>query len=268
MPTFRFRARPLLFIAAAIVLAQTATADTDEERIADLVLANRILADQGVLDGFGHVSVRSAKNPKHFYMARSRAAALVTREDIVEFDADSKAIDAEGRELYSERYIHGEIFRARPDVQAVVHSHSTAVLPFSLTKAPLKAVIHVAFFLGAEAAPVFDLRDAEGEDNHMLVRTPQSGAALARALGSRSVVLMRGHGMAVAGNSARQAVFKAIYTQVNAQVLAEAMKIGQPVFLNKFEASRTERIDRQWELWARAVADQTTASPPAAAALH
>jgi len=264
----KFRAHPLCLVAAALLVAQPVLADTDEQRLADLVLANRILAHEGVLDGFGHVSVRSARNPKHFYMARSRAAALVTREDIVEFDEESRAIDAKGRELYSERYIHGEIFRARPDVQAVVHSHSTAVLPFSLTKAPLKAVIHVAYFLGTDPAPVFDLRAAEGEDNHMLVRSTRSGAALARALGSRSVVLMRGHGMAVAGNSVREAVFKAIYTQVNAQVQAEAMKIGQPVFLNEFEASRTERIDRQWELWARSVASQSAAGSPAAAAVH
>jgi ribulose-5-phosphate 4-epimerase/fuculose-1-phosphate aldolase len=225
-------------------------ADTDEQRIADLVLANHILADQGVLDGFGHISVRSVRNPRHFFMARSVAPALVARDDILEFDENSAPIDQRGRELYSERFIHGEILRSRPEVQSVVHSHSPAVLPFSVTGAPLKALIHVAYFLGTQPAPVFEIRDADGEDNAMLVNTARSGAALARSLGDRRVVLLRGHGMAVAGGSIREAVFEAIYTQVNAQIELEALKLGAPKFLNRFEVMRTERIGRQWELWA------------------
>jgi ribulose-5-phosphate 4-epimerase/fuculose-1-phosphate aldolase len=230
--------------------ASTAVADTDEQRIADLVVANHILADQGVLDGFGHISVRSVNNPKHFFMARSLAPALVTRSDILEFDENSAPIDQRGRELYSERFIHGEILRVRPEVQSVVHSHAAAVLPFSVTKAPLKALIHVAYFLGTEPAPVFEIRDADGQDNRMLVSTARSGAALARTLGGRSVALLRGHGMAVAGASIREAVFFAIYTQVNAQIELEALKVGQPEFMNRFEVMRTERITRQWDQWA------------------
>jgi HCOMODA/2-hydroxy-3-carboxy-muconic semialdehyde decarboxylase len=237
---------------AALTLAASASQaapDPDEERVSELVIANRILVDQGVLDGFGHVTVRSAKNPSHYFMAVSRAAGLVTRADIVEFDADGKPVKPESRELYSERFIHGEVFRARPDVQAVVHAHTPAILPYGLTKTPLKAVIHVAYFLGTEPAPVFDIRDAEGEKNEMLVRNPQTGAALAKVLGPRSVVLMRGHGMTVAGPTLRDAVFRAIYTKVNAEVESEALRLGPPVFMNQFEVGRTERITRQWEAW-------------------
>jgi ribulose-5-phosphate 4-epimerase/fuculose-1-phosphate aldolase len=237
-------------VAAQAPAPAPAVADTDKQRIADLVVANHILADQGVLDGFGHVSVRSVKNPKHFFMARSLAPALVTQADILEFDENSAPIDQRGRELYSERFIHGEILRARPEVQSVVHSHAAAVLPFSVTKAPLKALIHVAYFLGTEPAPVFDIRDADGADNRMLVNTARSGAALAHTLGGRSVALLRGHGMAVAGTSIREAVFEAIYTQVNARIELEALKLGTPEFLNRFEVTRTERISRQWEEWA------------------
>ncbi|HTI66415.1 MAG TPA: class II aldolase/adducin family protein [Caulobacteraceae bacterium] len=248
-------AAALLLLLAPIASAQApAAADSDDQRIAELVVANHILADQGVLDGFGHVSVRSLKNPRHFFMARSVAPALVTRDDILEFDENSQPVDQRGRELYSERFIHGEILRVRPDVQSVVHSHSAAVLPFSVTKTPLKALIHVAYFLGTEPAPVFDIRDAEGQDNRMLVQSAKTGAALARTLGPRAVALMRGHGMAVAGGSVREAVFEAIYTQVNARIETEALKLGPPVFMNRFEVMRTERIARQWDLWASAVA--------------
>jgi len=224
--------------------------DTDEQRIADLVISNHILADQGVLDGFGHISVRSAKNPKHYYMSRSRAPGIVTKEDILEFDDNSVPIDQKGRELYSERFIHGELFRARPDVQSVVHSHSYAILPYSVTNAPLKAMIHVANFLGTEPAPVFDLAKVGGADNRMLVQNAPQGNALAKALGTRSVVLLRGHGMAVVGSSIRDSVFKAIYTQINAQTETKALRLNKKVeFLNQFEVLRVGQTARQWELW-------------------
>lgn len=244
----------LRLLAAGAVLAMVAgsgqaAVDPDEECVSELVVANRILADQGVLDGFGHVTVRSAKDPSHYFMSVSRAAELVTRADIVEFDADGNPVRPETRDLYSERFIHGEVLRARPDVQSVVHAHTPAILPYGLTKTPLKAVIHVAYFLGTEPAPVFDIRDAEGEQNEMLVRNPKTGAALAKTLGQRSVVLMRGHGMSVAGPTLRDAVFRAVYTKVNAEVESEALRLGQPVFMNRFEVGRTERITRQWDAW-------------------
>jgi ribulose-5-phosphate 4-epimerase/fuculose-1-phosphate aldolase len=222
---------------------------TNDERIAELIAANHILADLGVLDGFGHVSVRSATNSKHYFMARSVASAAVAQADILEFDEDSKPVDARSHELYGERFIHGEIYRLRPDVQSVVHSHTAAVLPFGLTEVPLKALIHTAFFLGTEPAPVFDMRKAVGPENHMLVVDTTSGAALARILGDRSVVLMRGHGMAVAAPSIRDAVFRAIYTRENAEVEMEALKLGNPVFMSQFEVTRFDRATRQWNEW-------------------
>ncbi len=223
--------------------------DSDEQRIADLVTANRILAQHGVLDGFGHISVRSLKNPKHFYMARSRAPAIVSREDILEFDENSQPVGGTNRELYNERYIHGEIFRARPDVQAVAHSHSYEVLPFTVADVPLKALVHVGYFLGTKGAPKFDLEDVEGPRNGMLVITPTSGAALAKTLGKESIVLMRGHGFTAAGENIRDVVFKAVYTQISANIENEALELGTPLGMNEFEVMRTERVARQWELW-------------------
>jgi len=223
--------------------------DSNKQRIIDLVVANHILAAQGVLDGFGHVSVRSLSNPKHYFMARSRAPAIVNSDDIIEFDENSQPVNGKGREMYNERYIHGEIFRMRPDLQAVVHSHSAAVLPFTVTGVPLKAMIHVAYFLGTEPSPVFDLADVDGPRNGMLVINATSGAALAKVMGNRSVALMRGHGFAAGGENVRDAVFKAIYTQINAETEADALSLGTPTFMNKFEVTRTERVSRQWELW-------------------
>lgn len=222
---------------------------TDADRITELVAANHILADKAVVDGYGHISVRSASNPKHYFMARSVAPALVTRDDVLEFDENSQAIDARGRTLYGERFIHGEIFRSRPDVQSVVHSHSVEVLPFTVTDAPLKALIHVAAFLGTEPAPVYDLRTTEGPENLMLIHDSRAGGDLARTLGQRSVVLLRGHGMAVAAPTIRDAVLRAIYTRVNAQVELEAMKAGTPIFMNRFEVTRVDPAARQWEQW-------------------
>jgi ribulose-5-phosphate 4-epimerase/fuculose-1-phosphate aldolase len=178
--------------------------------------------------------VRSLKNPRHFYMSRNRAPGLVAQGDIMEFDENSAPVDQEGRQLYNERFIHGEVFRARPDVQAVVHSHAPEVLPFSVTDTPLKALIHVANFLGSEPVPVFDLEDVEGP----------------RKLGDRNVVLLRGHGMTVVGASVRRAVYNAIYAQINAKVELEALRLGKPKFLNQFEAQRVGQINRAWELWA------------------
>lgn len=251
----KHRLRVLAVLAAgALAGASQAQTDPDEALISDLVLANRILADQGVLEGFGHVSARSIRDPKHYYVAVAKAPRIVTRADIVEFDENSQPLRPDTRPFYSERFIHGEIYRARPDVKSVVHSHATPVLPFTVTRTPLKAVIHVAYFLGTEPAPVFEIRDAVGEDNGMLVGDAKSGAALARVLGSRAVALMRGHGMAVVGPSLQDSVFRAVYTQVNAQVELEALKLGSPVFLNRFEVNRTERIERAWENWALRIA--------------
>ena len=229
--------------------------DTDEQRIADLVDANHILASLGVNDGYGHVSVRSVKNPTHYFMSRSRAPALVSRADIIEFDADSQPIDGGGRRLYGERPIHGETYRARPDVQSVVHAHPRDVLPFTLTSAPFLPVIHMAFFLGAEPTPVFDSRSVEGESDSILVLTAKAGATMAKVLGRRSVVLMRGHGITVAGPSVQSAVYQAIYTVENARVRQAALALGDPAALNAAEVERMPRsmnypnVGRTWEIW-------------------
>ena len=226
------------------------TTDTDERRIADLIAGNHILANEGVLDGFGHISVRSVTNPRHFYMARSRAPGLVNRDDIMEFDERSAPVDQRGRKMYGERFIHGEVLAARPDVNAVVHSHSPDVLPFTVTKAPFKALIHMAAFLGDRPAPVFEIRDVLGDDNKMLVMENRTGAALAAVMGERAVVLMRGHGMTVAANSVKLVVLRAIYTQLNARIEAAALRLGEPAFLNAFEVDRDDPVDRPWEVWA------------------
>lgn len=227
-----------------------AAGDTNESRLADLVTANHILANERVLDGFGHVSVRSVTEPGHFFMARARAPGLVTREDIFEFDERSEPVHSGGPRMYGERYIHGEIYAARADVHAVVHSHSPDVLPFTVTTVPFKALIHMAAFLGNAPAPVFEIRDVAGDDNKMLVTENRTGAALAAMLGQRSVVLMRGHGMSVVAKSVKDVVLRAIYTQLNARIETTSLRMGEPNFLNAFEVERTDPVDRPWEAWA------------------
>ena len=170
--------------------------DTEDQRINDLVAGDHILFNQGVVDGFGHITVRSIKDPSHFFMSQSRAPGLVSREDIMEFDQDCKPIDQRGRPMYGERYIHGEIFRVRPDVDSVVHSHASAVIPYSVTGVALRPMIHTAGFI-PQHVPIFEIRDVAGEDNGILVHNSVSGAALAKVLGNSPVVLLRGHGMAV-----------------------------------------------------------------------
>lgn len=227
----------------------------DQALITDLVAANRILYDQGVVDGFGHVSVRHDRNRAHFLLARSMAPGLVTADDIVEHDPDGEAVAADGRTLYLERYIHSEIYKAQPQVEAVVHSHSPAVIPFGVTRARLQPIFHLSSFL-VFGTPVFEIRDAGGPETDMLIRTPALGAALARTLGGAPVALMRGHGDVVVGRSLREVVFRAVYTEVNARLETEALRLGggEVVFLNDREAANatatnTGVIDRAWNLW-------------------
>jgi len=242
-------------ILAATSVAARSTGSADAELIDDLVAANRILADQGVLDGFGHVSARHDKDPNLFLLARSMASALVTATDIMTFDFDGNPIDPRGRTAYLERFIHSEIYKAHPGVRAVVHSHSPAVIPFGVVGVALRPIFHLGGFLGA-GVPVFEIRDAGGETTDMLVRNPELGAALARTLGRAPVGLMRGHGDVVVGRSVREAVFRAVYTEVNARLQSEALRLGQGqvVFLNEEEARRaaetnSAQVGRPWELW-------------------
>jgi HCOMODA/2-hydroxy-3-carboxy-muconic semialdehyde decarboxylase len=224
--------------------------------VEDLVAANRILADQGVLDGYGHVSARHDRDPGRFLMSRSLAPELVTAADVMEYDLDSEPVDPRGRTSYLERFIHGELYRARPDVGAIVHSHSPSVIPFGATGVPLRPIYHMSAFL-ADGAPVWDIRAAAGGDTDMLVRTPDLGRALAGTLGPHAVVLMRGHGVVAVGARLPQAVLRSVYTEVNARLQAQAMALGRPVtYLTAEEARRAEvstggTIGRPWELWKR-----------------
>jgi len=161
--------------------------------IDDLIAANRILADQGVLDAFGHVSIRHLADPNRFLMSRSLAPALVKAEDIMEFDLDGNPIDQRGRAVFLERFIHSEVYKARPDVNAVVHSHSPGVIPFGASQGPMRAMYHISAFL-AQGVPVYDIRKVAGMTD-MLVSSPNLGKALAEVLGDKAVVLMRGHGV-------------------------------------------------------------------------
>ena len=233
-------------------------AAADRALVDKLVLANRILYRQGVVDGFGHVSVRHDQSSDHFLLARNMAPGLVRREDIVTFDLDGAAVDAAGRRVYLERFIHAEIYRVRPDVQSVVHSHSPNVIPFGVTGTPLQPVFHMSGFL-AEGSALFEIRDVAG-DTDMLISNASLGVALAASLGSRSTVLMRGHGSTVVGASLEQAVYRAIYAEVNARLQTQARQLGEVTYLNAVEAAKAAAINdtqlpRVWELWAREIGD-------------
>lgn len=231
---------------------QPSAATRDSALIIDLVYANRILYDQGVLDGFGHVSVRDEKNPSHFLLSRSMAPGLVTTKDILTYGLDGAPIDAAGRAVYLERFIHAAIYRARPDVKAVVHSHSPSLIAFSVTGTGLRPIYHLSSFLGA-GTPIFDIRDTAGMTD-MLVRDNHLGDALAKVLADKPVALMRGHGAVVVGNSVQQAVYRLIYTDVNARLQSEAARLGTITFLSPEEAAKSAatldaQVPRAWELW-------------------
>jgi HCOMODA/2-hydroxy-3-carboxy-muconic semialdehyde decarboxylase len=219
----------------------------------DLVAANHILAENGVLDSFGHVSIRDPRNPERYLQMRAIAPRDVTVADLITFDLDSNPIDANGRPAYRERFIHGQIYKLRPDVNAVVHSHSPTIIPFSVTEKPLRAVFHNGHFLG-QGVPVWEIRQYAGERNNMLVLTNELGRSLAEALGKDSVVLMRGHGNAVAGPDLKTAVFRAIYTEVNAKLQMQATMLGGPInFLNEYEQLKAQNVDRPWATWKKQV---------------
>ena len=228
---------------------------SDLERvIADLVVANRILAREGVVDAFGHISARHPDRPDRYIMSRSRAPELVTAEDLMVFELDGTPIDPKGRQPYAERPIHSGLYAARPDVHSVIHNHSYDVIPFSVTRAQLRPMIHVAAPMGA-SVPVWDIRDKFGEGD-MLVVTPEQGRDLAQAVGQGSVALMRGHGCVVASQSIKLAVMTAIYTQVNARLQIEAMRLGEPKFMTQGEIDAMTRrqqtplaSERAWDYW-------------------
>ena len=222
--------------------------------IDDIVAANRILAGLGVLDGFGHVSARHPDRPDRYLLSRSLAPELVTRADIQVYDLQSNVQDGDARQPYLERFIHGEIYAQRPEVLAVVHSHAPSVVPFTTTKVPLRPIFHMSSFLRSDV-PVFDMRHRFGNTD-MLVRNNAQGAALAEVMGKSSVVLMRGHGYCAVGQAVSVVVFRAYYTQVNAELQQRAMAIGgsEVTFLNEEEAALSEKSNesvmaRPWGLW-------------------
>jgi HCOMODA/2-hydroxy-3-carboxy-muconic semialdehyde decarboxylase len=224
----------------------------DPQLIVDLVAANYILADSGVLDGYGHVSVRHNRDPNRYLLSRSLAPALVTADDIMEYDLDSIPLDPQGRTLYVERFIHGEIYKTRPEVQAIVHNHSPSVIPFGVSTVPLRPLYHMAAFLW-EGVPVFEIREVAGMTD-MLIRSPALGRALAQTLGNKAAALLRGHGAVVVGSSLPAVVGRSIYMEMNAKLQAQAMTLDKQItYLDPEEGRKADPGDyqRAWELWKR-----------------
>jgi HCOMODA/2-hydroxy-3-carboxy-muconic semialdehyde decarboxylase len=225
------------------------------KHVEDLVAANRVLADHGVLDGYGHVSVRSPQRPDRYLLARSIAPASVTADDIMEYDLDSNPVDQRGRAMYLERFIHGEIYRARPDVQAVVHNHSPSVIPFGVTSVPLRPLYHMSAFVG-EGIPVFEIREVGGPATNLLVRDRPLGQALARTLGGKPAALMRGHGCVVVADNLPLAVGRSVYLEINARLQVQAIILAGPggsvTYLEPGEvkaASAVNDYKRAWDMW-------------------
>jgi HCOMODA/2-hydroxy-3-carboxy-muconic semialdehyde decarboxylase len=229
-----------------------------QAHIGQLVIANRILAHEGVVDAYGHVSLRHPRHPERYLLAWSRSPALVESADIMEFTLDGEPVGGDGRPPYLERFIHGAIYEARPDVQAVVHAHAEDVLPFTITRTPLRPVIHSGSFMGAHV-PVWDIADQFGDGTNLLVTNMAQGRDLARCLGGNNVVLMRGHGFAAAAPSLIEVVRLSVYVPRNARVLLAALRLGGEVKgLSQGEiAARAAGYKpdaaetwRAWEYWA------------------
>jgi HCOMODA/2-hydroxy-3-carboxy-muconic semialdehyde decarboxylase len=225
---------------------------SDAAVVAEVVDANHVLVAKGVLDAYGHVSARHPDDPSRFLLSRNLAPGLVRAEDLQVYDLDSVTDDP--RPGYLERFLHAEIYRARSDVQSVVHSHSAAVVPFSISRQPLRAVWHMSAFVGEEV-PVFEIRDLEGAASDLLIRSPQLGAGLAATLGGSAVALMRGHGSVAVGGSVSEAVFRAVFTELNARVQAASIGLGAEytaLTAGEVQAateSNRGQIPRAWEIW-------------------
>jgi ribulose-5-phosphate 4-epimerase/fuculose-1-phosphate aldolase len=230
-----------------------ALAQPDPALVEKLVIANRILYSQGVVDGFGHVSVRHNDSSGHFLLSCNRAPGLVKKADIQVYDLNGDLAFPSTQRSYLERFIHGEIYRARPDVVAVVHSHSPSVIPFGVTGQRLRPIFHMSGFLGSGSS-LFEIRDAGGNTD-LLIRDMGLGKALAASLGQHSCVLMRGHGSTVVAPSLERAVYRAVYAEENAKLQLTASALGPIEFLTAEEAelamtSTEGQVQRPWELWA------------------
>jgi len=229
-----------------------------EKALEDLVAANRILAEYGVIDAYGHVSLRSPRDPQRYYLARAIAPERVQLEDLLEYDLDSKLLDDARRspvaESVRERFIHGEIYKARPEVMAVVHNHSPSVVPFSVTEVALRPIFHMAAFVG-EGLPNFEIRDAQ-KGTDLLVKTAALGQALAKKLSTKPAALMRGHGAVVVGENLPRAVGRSVYLELSARMQAQAMALagagGKITYLDEAEVRASVPVqdyNRAWPLW-------------------
>jgi HCOMODA/2-hydroxy-3-carboxy-muconic semialdehyde decarboxylase len=224
----------------------------DKNLLDDLVAANRILAEHGVIDAYGHVSIRSPDDPKRFFLARAIAPETVQPEDILEYDLDSRPLDPQGRDSVSERFIHSEIYRARPDVMSVVHNHSPSVIPFSVTGVKMRALFHMASFIGDKGLPNFEIRKVK-KGSDLLVRDAKLGAALARTLGKSTAALMRGHGSAVTGENLQRSVGRSIYLEMSARMQMQALLLSSKVtYFDAAEVKASSPVQdykRAWPLW-------------------
>jgi ribulose-5-phosphate 4-epimerase/fuculose-1-phosphate aldolase len=274
MRIFVFAASTIVSI--CILVAQTTapqarTSGTElrasKDQIDELVLANRILSGEGVLDAYGHVSVRSARNPDHFFLARHIAAGTVTAADIIEYDLDSQPVHDTRMIGYSERFIHGEIYKSRPDVKAIVHGHAPEIVTFSVTQTPLRPISHMAAFLGGPV-PVFDTRDVTS-DGEMLIRNNELGHALAQTLGKGPAALIRGHGAVVVADSLHVVAGRAYYMNVNARELLQALLIpgSRITYIQPNEAvtmAAQDGYERAWLLWKQQLSPAYQVHQPAA----
>jgi 3-hydroxy-2-methylpyridine-4,5-dicarboxylate 4-decarboxylase len=238
-----------------------AASDTDEDRIQDIITASHILTNEGILDSFGHISARSTKNPDHFFMPRAMPPALVSRADIIEVGLDCKPVVPDAPRLNGERYIHCQVYKARKDVQSVIHTHDLAVIPFGVAGVPLRPVVVQAGFLPPEV-PLFEIREANVSEpkRGMLVLNAQLGDALAKKLGAGPVILMRGHGDTVMGRSVKEATVRTIYTHIDAQAQSAAMTLSSkitPLDEAELATNRAENFDadRPWQNYKQRLPD-------------
>jgi ribulose-5-phosphate 4-epimerase/fuculose-1-phosphate aldolase len=256
-------------IALKMLTAQTAASKgrsaapaSNKELIADLVAANHILAHEiNVLDAYGHVSVRDSRNPSHYFLSRAISAGMVTAADIIEYDLDSRPVAGERSDGYLERFIHGEIYKARPDVMAVIHAHSPELIAFGASSVPVRNMIHTGSFIN-DGVPVFDVRKYGGSADDMLIRNPALGKALANALGSRTAIILFGHGVAVTASSLPTVVSNAYFLNMNARVQEMATRLGGRVsYLEREPGAKRPNVEpagaaannRAWEYWKRQV---------------
>jgi HCOMODA/2-hydroxy-3-carboxy-muconic semialdehyde decarboxylase len=225
----------------------------DQALLDDLVAANHILYTKNIVDGLGHVSARHDKDPNLYVLAAEKAPGLVEREDLAIYDLDSNAQTLRDRRPYNERFIHGEIYKARPDVKSVIHCHTPSLVTFCVCQVPLRPLYHMSGFLVCGVAR-FEIREFAKEATDMLVSSPQLGASLAKVLADKQIVLMRGHGATMAGQSVKHAVYRAIYAALNAIMQMDAMRMGEITFLSDEEAMKgmdiNDRfVERSWALW-------------------